>query len=107
MRLYCGIDLHSNNAYLVVLDEQDHVIYVLSLQNLYQRSTGRRLTSGELKTLDLDRIEQQLADANVARTAAATFRIFGSLDDEVQQLEKEILRQLQPDPLLKLPGSWR
>ena len=47
MRLYCGIDLHSNNAYLVVLDEQDHVIYVLSLQNLYQRSTGRRLTSGD------------------------------------------------------------
>ncbi len=214
MRLYCGIDLHSNNAYLVVLDEQDHVIYrrrlandlglilrelapfaeqlvgvvvestfnwywlvdglveagyrvhlanpsamqqysglkyaddrsdarwlahmlrlgvlpegyiypqkqrglrdllrkrgrlvqqrtgnVLSLQNLFQRSTGRRLTSGELKALDLDRIEQQFADANVARTAAATFRIFGSLDDEVQLLEKEILRQLQPDPVLKL-----
>jgi len=214
MRLYCGIDLHSNNAYVVVLDEQDHVVYrrrlsndlelilqelapfaeqlvgvvvestfnwywlvdglveagyrvhlanpsamqqysglkyaddhsdarwlahmlrigvlpegyiypqkqrglrdllrkrgrlvqqrtgnVLSLQNLFQRSTGRRLTSGELKALDLDRIEQQLADANVARTAAATFRIFGSLNDEVQLLETEILRQLQPDPLLKL-----
>lgn len=33
MRLYCGIDLHSNNAYLVVLDEQDRVVYQRRLAN--------------------------------------------------------------------------
>ena len=33
MRLYCGIDLHSSNAYLVVLDEQDQVIYRRRLPN--------------------------------------------------------------------------
>ena len=33
MRLYCGIDLHSNNAYVVVLDEQDRVAYRRRLRN--------------------------------------------------------------------------
>ena len=33
MRLYCGIDLHSNNSYVVVLDEQDCVVYRRRLRN--------------------------------------------------------------------------
>ncbi len=33
MRLYCGIDLHSNNSYLVVLDERDGVVYQGRLTN--------------------------------------------------------------------------
>jgi transposase len=33
MRLYCGIDLHSNNSYVVVLDEQDRVVYQRRLRN--------------------------------------------------------------------------
>jgi transposase len=33
MRLYCGIDLHSNNCYLVVLDEQDRMVYRRRLRN--------------------------------------------------------------------------
>jgi len=33
MRLYCGIDLHSNNSYPVVIDDRDLVIYQRRLQN--------------------------------------------------------------------------
>jgi transposase len=33
MRLYCGIDLHGNNAYLVVIDEFDRVLYRRRLPN--------------------------------------------------------------------------
>jgi len=33
MRLYCGIDLHGNNAYLVVIDEHDRVLYRRRLAN--------------------------------------------------------------------------
>jgi transposase len=33
MRLYCGIDLHCNNAYVVVLDEHDRVIFRRRLSN--------------------------------------------------------------------------
>jgi transposase len=34
MKLYCGIDLHSNNNYTVVQDEQDRVLYRKRLSNL-------------------------------------------------------------------------
>jgi|GraSoiStandDraft_14_1057315.scaffolds.fasta_scaffold105531_1 transposase len=33
MRLYCGIDLHSNNSYVVLLDEFDKVVYKKRLTN--------------------------------------------------------------------------
>ena len=33
MKLYAGIDLHSNNSVLVVLDENDKVIYSKRLPN--------------------------------------------------------------------------
>jgi hypothetical protein len=33
MTLYCGIDLHSNNSVVAVLDEQDHTVFEKRLDN--------------------------------------------------------------------------
>ncbi len=33
MKLYGGIDLHSNNSVMVLIDEQDHVLYQKRLPN--------------------------------------------------------------------------
>jgi transposase len=33
MKLYCGIDLHSNNSYIVLLNEEDKIIYQKRLPN--------------------------------------------------------------------------
>ena len=33
MKLYCGIDLHSNNSVIVILDEADKVVYQKKLSN--------------------------------------------------------------------------
>jgi transposase len=33
MKLYCGIDLHSNNSYVVLLDETDKIVYQKRLAN--------------------------------------------------------------------------
>jgi len=33
MKLYCGIDLHSNNSVVVILDEKDKVNYQKKLDN--------------------------------------------------------------------------
>ncbi len=33
MKLYCGIDLHSNNSVVVILDEEDKVVYQKKLKN--------------------------------------------------------------------------
>jgi len=213
MRLYCGIDLHSNNSYVVVLDEQDRVVYqhrlgndlrqileelvpfseqltgiavestfnwywlvdglmeagyrvhlanpgamqqyeglkfaddrsdarwlahmlrvgllpegyiyprdqralrdllrkrgrlvqqrtanLLSLQNLLHRNTGQRLGGQALMALDLAELEQPLLD-NVGLSMMSTKRVIECVAGEVKQLEQEVLRQLKPDPLLRL-----
>lgn len=33
MKLYCGIDLHSNNSVIVILDEADNMIYHNKMDN--------------------------------------------------------------------------
>jgi transposase len=214
MRLYCGIDLHSNNSYVVVLDEQDHVIYgrrlandlglilreltafaeqlvgiavestfnwywlvdglveagyrvhlanpsamqcysglkfaddrsdarwlahmlrlgvlpegyiypreqralrdllrrrgrmvqqrtanLLSLKNQVHRNTGQRLSCQALRTVELAELDPQHPDANRTLALESTRRVIECMDGEVQRLEQEILRQLKPDPLLRL-----
>jgi len=32
-KLYAGIDLHSNNNYLCIIDEQDHRVHEVKLKN--------------------------------------------------------------------------
>lgn len=65
MRLYCGIDLHSNNIFIVILDETDKVVYQKKLSN------------------DLDLILQQLAafkDDIVAIAIESTFNWYWLVD---------------------------
>jgi transposase len=214
MRLYCGIDLHSNNCYLVVLDEQDRVIFqvrlrndlqlilrellpysgqlvgtvvestfnwywlvdglmdagyrvhlanptamqqysglkfaddrsdarwlahmlrigllpegyiypreqralrdllrkrgrlvqqrtanLLSLQGLVRRNTGRRLGGRELRTVEFAELDPQYPDANRMLAMESTRRVLECIDGETKRLEQEVLRQLKPDPLLRL-----
>ncbi len=40
MKLYCGIDLHSNNSYVVLLNEEDKVIYQKRLTVSVRPSTS-------------------------------------------------------------------
>ena len=37
MKLYCGIDLHSNNSVLTILDEKDQIVYQRRLKNDLKR----------------------------------------------------------------------
>lgn len=217
MRLYCGIDLHSNNAYVVVLDERDRVVYgcrlrnelglilqalapfaehlagiavestfnwywlvdglmdagyrvhlanptamqqynglkfaddrsdarwlahmlrigvlpqgyiyprqqralrdllrkrgrlvqqrtanLLSLQNLVHRNTGRRLGGSALRTVEFAELDPQHPDANRTMAMESTRRVIECVDGEVKALERAVLEQLKPDPLLKLLKS--
>jgi transposase len=214
MELYCGIDLHSNNSYVVVLDEQDRVVYrsrlqnelpliirelapfseqlvgiavestfnwywlvdglmeagyqvhlanpgamqqyeglkftddrsdahwlahmlrvgllpegyiypreqralrdllrkrgrlvqqrtanLLSLQNLVHRNTGRRLGGRALRAVEFAELDPQHQDANRTLAMESTRRVLECMDAEVKRLEQDILRQLKPDPLLRL-----
>jgi len=65
MKLYCGIDLHSNNSVIVILDETDKVIYQKKLNN------------------DLEVILQQLSPFNddmVAIAIESTFNWYWLVD---------------------------
>lgn len=73
---------------------------VLSLQNIYQRSVGRRLPASDQRELSAERIEQTFSDANVVLSACSTLRITRQLSEEIGLLEQAVLGQLKPDPAL-------
>jgi len=45
MTLYCGIDLHSNNSVVAVLDEQDRTVYEKRLPKKIQARNQVTATS--------------------------------------------------------------
>jgi transposase len=47
-------------------------------------------------------LDPEHPDANRALALESTKRVVECLDDEVERLEQEILRQLKPDPLVRL-----
>jgi len=42
MKVYAGIDLHSSNNYIGIIDEQDHRLYQKRLANNLKNKRGRR-----------------------------------------------------------------
>jgi transposase len=80
---------------------QQRTATLLSLQNLIQRSTGRRLSGRALTGVDLTQLEPRPLD-HVRQAMESTRRVFDCIAVEVQRLEQEVLRQLEPDPLLRL-----
>ncbi len=90
-------DLLRRRACLV----QQRTAMVLSLGNQVQRNTGRRPSGRGLGETDLD----QLGDANVSLAAESTRTVLMCLEVEVDRLQKEVWRQLRPDPLLELLKS--
>jgi transposase len=81
---------------------QQRTANLLSLQNLVHRNTGQRLGGQALRTLELTELDPQHPDANRTLAMESTRRVLECIDDEVKQLEQEVLRQLKPDPLLRL-----
>jgi transposase len=75
---------------------------LLSLQNLVHRNTGQRLGGRALRTAAFAEFDPRHPDTNRTLALESTRRVIECIDGEVQRLELEILRQLKPDPLLRL-----
>jgi transposase len=84
---------------------QQRTAVVLSLQIQIWRSTGRRLSLRVLEGTDAAELLASGGDANVCLAVESTQTVARCLDAEVARLEKEVLRQLRPDPLLRLLES--
>ena len=81
---------------------QQRTANLLSLQNLVHRNTGRRLGGPALRALEFAELDPQHQDANLTLAMESTRRVLECIDGEVKQLEREVLRQLKPDALLRL-----
>jgi len=82
---------------------------LLAMQTQLMRSTGRSLSSAQLKgTQAAAQLEGLVDDANVASALRANLAVAQALSGEIERLEREILAQVrlaaQFEPLLSVPG---
>lgn len=72
--------------------------HILSIENLYSRNTGSRLSCNAIKRLTQDQIEQQFDDPNVALAIDSNRVIMNALDQQIKVLEQSILKQAKLEP---------
>jgi transposase len=82
--------------------------HILSIENLYARNTGSRLSCNAIKRLTQEQIQQQFADPNVALAIESNRSLMNALDEQINVLEQAILKQAKLDPryrcLLSISG---
>jgi len=88
---------------------QSRSTQLLAMQTQLMRSTGRSLSSAQLKGRQAAAQLQGLVDdANVASALRANLAVAQALSGEIERLEREILAQVrlaaQFEPLLSVPG---
>ncbi len=71
---------------------------ILSIQNLYSRNTGAKLTSNSVKHLTRERLEQRFADENLVLAIDSNRLIMRTLDEQIHVLEQAVLAQAKLDP---------
>ena len=72
--------------------------HILSIENLYARNTGNRLSCNAIKCLTQEQIQQQFADPNVALAIDSNRILMNALDQQIKVLEQAILKQAKLDP---------
>jgi len=70
----------------------------LSIENLYSRNTGNRLSGNAIKRLTQEQIQRQFDDPNVALAIDSNRSLMNALDQQINVLEQAILKQAKLDP---------
>jgi transposase len=71
--------------------------HILSIENLYARNTGSRLSCNATKSLTQEQVQQQFDDPNVALAIDSNRIIMNALDQQIKVLEQAILKQAKLD----------
>jgi len=86
---------------------RERTTHLLSVQNLFARNTGRRMSGNEVKRLDFEALGK-LFDELQAVAAGSSLAVIQTLEELIGLLEKEVLSKarLKPafKPLLSIPG---
>ena len=81
---------------------------ILSIQNLWIRNTGVRLTSNSTKKLTHEQIEKRFDDPNLVLAIDSNRLVMQALDDQIKRVEGTVLKQSKLDPryryLLSIDG---
>jgi transposase len=81
---------------------------LLSIQNLLTRNTGSSLSANRVKGLDVQQVDQLLADGDLALAVKANLSVMSSADEQVELLEQTVTQRVQLRPqfsfLKSVPG---
>jgi transposase len=85
-------DLLRKRSYLV----RQRTSNILSIQNLFARNTGRRLSASGVKSLTDTHVDEMLADGDLALAVKGSLAVMQCLDAQAKRLEKVALQQVRP-----------
>ena len=77
---------------------QQRTTHILSIQNLWIRNTGVKLSCNSIKQLSYEHIEQRFDDPNLVLAIDSNRLIMLALAEQVKQVEKRVLEQAKLDP---------
>lgn len=84
---------------------------ILSLESLYARTLGRRLSLGQAKHMTVKEAQEPFAHPADRLISGEETRLIGELTKSIKQIEKMVLAMTKPIPcypvLLELPGVGR
>jgi transposase len=72
--------------------------HILSIENLYARNSGDRLSCNAIKCLTEEQIQKQFDDPNVALAIDSNRILMNALDQQIKVLEQALLKQTKLNP---------
>lgn len=87
---------------------QHRTAYILSLQSMVNRNTGRKLKGSETKKLGEGEIKRMFSDKHLVMSAQSNCNVMDFLDGQIDAIEKAVIKEvklLYPfEKLLTVPG---
>ena len=87
---------------------QHRTAYILSLQSMVNRNTGRKLKGSETKELGEREIKRMFSDKHLVMSAQSNCNVMDFLDGQIDAIEKAVIKEvklLYPfEKLLTVPG---
>jgi len=77
---------------------QQRTTQILSIESLYARNCGSRLSCNAVKKLTQELIREQFDDLNLALAIESNLSVMNVLDTQIKVLEQAILQQAKLDP---------
>ena len=79
--------------------------HLLSVQNLYARHRGVKVSGAAIKSMELDGVNQDFSDAQIVLSAQSSLSTIGHLGEWIVRLEGQVAKSLRLQPEFRLLQS--